>query len=289
MKKTLLFTMFITAAAGAAIFAGGANDPTLPGRGYGMGFIDSDGVEIISLSGTVQTDSYGNLMIDKGKTNYLLAAAPTLGATLKEGDVVDGEGFEGNTLYTKDGESYQNFHLTKASINGKDYTIDLNNYCAPLGGAYGGMMYGGRNSRGGMMGYDNYGRGGMMGYGWNDQADTRDWGYMGRGVSPYVNEGEETTVKGTLSFLDGFHPFLQADEGNFLIRMGHWVMDGLTEGTEVEATGYAGPSLYTENGEDYYSFIPTSLTVNGEEVDTGYNNMPYGGGMGFGGGMGRRR
>ena len=267
MKKTLLFTMFITAAAGAAIFAGGANDPALPGRGYGMGFIDGDGVEIISLSGTVETDSYGNLMIDKGKTNYLLATVPTLGASLKEGDVVEGEGFEGNTLYTKNGESYQNFHLTKASINGKDYIIDLNNYCAPLGGSYGGMMNSGRNSRGGMTGYDSY----------------------GRGVSPYVNEGEETTVKGTLSFLDGFHPFLQADEGNFLIRMGHWVMDGLTEGTEVEATGYAGPSLYTENGEDYYSFIPTSLTVNGEEVDTGYNNMPYGGGMGFGGGMGRRR
>ena len=112
MKKTLLITMFVSAAAGAALFAGGADDTAVPGRGYGMGFTDGEGVDIVSLTGTVETDSYGNLMIDGGKTNYLLTSVPTLGVTLEEGDAVDGEGFAGNVLYTKDGESYQNFHLT---------------------------------------------------------------------------------------------------------------------------------------------------------------------------------
>ena len=218
-----------------------------------MGFTDGEGVDIVSLSGTVETDSYGNLMIDGGKTNYLLTSVPTLGVTLKEGDAVDGEGFAGNVLYTKGGESYQNFHLTMANVNGEDYVIDLNGVRSPMGGLYGGMMYGGRGSRSGMMGYDDgYGRGGMMGYGWNsddswtysDDDDSRIWGPMGRGFTQAT--GEETTLEGTFELVDGFHPALVTGDGNYLIMMGHWTAADIPEGAGVEATGYAGSSLYNQ-------------------------------------------
>ncbi|MBN2626964.1 MAG: hypothetical protein JXA95_09895 [Spirochaetales bacterium] len=292
MKKIILMTIMMSAAAGAALFAGGSDDRTVPGRGYGMGYFSEDGVDLISVKGTVDKDSYGNLMLDKGKTNYLLTAVPTLGVTLKEGDAIEGEGFEGNTLYTKDGKAYQNFHLTMVRVNGEDYAIDLNSmgYGYGTGGAWGGMGYGGRGSRGGMMGYgydgnEGWGRGGMMGW---DNDENRAWGGMGRGFAPADGDYEETALEGTFTLEDGFHPALVTDKGNYLIMMGHWAAADIAEGANIEATGYAGRSLYTRDGEDYYSLILTSLKADGKEIDLA-GTVPYGGMMGYGGAMGGRR
>jgi hypothetical protein len=279
MKKMILMTIMMSVAAGAALFAGGSEDRTVPGRGYGMGYFSEDGVDLISVKGTVEKDSYGNLMLDKGKTNYLLAPAPTLGVSLKEGDVVEGEGFEGYTLYKKDGETYRNFHLTMVAVNGQDYAIDLNSM---------GLGYGTGGARGGMTGYGGYGRGGMMD--WDDDGD-RAWSsmmYGGRGFAPADGNYEETSLEGTFALVDGFHPALVTDKGNYLIMMGRWAAADISEGANIAATGYAGRSLYTRDGEDYYSLILTSLKADGKEIDLA-GAAPYGGMMGYGGAMGGRR
>ena len=133
-----------------------------------------------------------------------------------------------------------------------------------MGDYYGGMMYGGRGARGGMTRYGDYSRGGMMGYGrdrngswaYSDEDGALAWGPMGRGIVPAA--GEETTLEGTFELADGFHHALATDDANYQIMMGRWTTADIPEGTRVEATGYAGPSLYTDDGEDYYSLILTS-------------------------------
>ncbi len=300
MKKTIFMSVIMSAVAGAALFAGGSNDPAAPGRGYGMGFINEDGVDLINIKGTVEKDSYGNLVVKSGKTAYIVSPMATLDVDIEEGTALEGEGFEGNTVYTKSGVSYKLFHLTMATVNGETSTVDLSRMGAPLYGGRGGWYgsevctdcdgeYYGRGYAGGMMG------GGMMGGNWdrNGRADGDDWGYMGRGYAPPVDSEDVKTLTGTIKYLDGFHPVLATGDGNYLIRMGRMQEGELAEGSRAEATGYVGPSLYTNDGEDYYSLMLTSLKVDGEEVALDYYGGPFGGrsatGAPFMGGMGRRR
>jgi hypothetical protein len=251
MKKTIFTTIMITATVGAALFANGNNEaPAHGGQNGNNGVFGENGVEIVDLEGTVEKDSYGNLMIDEGKTNYLLAPTPTLRVDLQEGNIVEGEGFEGNTIYTKDGESYVNFHFTMVTVDGEEYVIDMNKLTK---GGRGDRHEGSEETMGGSMHEEN--------------GDDKSHG--GRGGFSIPDDAEEISLTGSIVLVED-HPVLETADGSYLIKMGRMSRDVLTEGATVEATGYVSPSLHNEDGKDYYDFMATSLTIDGEVVEVDF-------------------
>ncbi|MDC7220716.1 MAG: hypothetical protein PQJ59_12340 [Spirochaetales bacterium] len=263
MKKTIFTAMMITAAAGAALFANGADEAARGRGGEARGFAGPEGVEIVSIEGTVEKDSYGNMMIDDGKTNYLIAPVRSMDLVLEEGDVVDGEGVEGNLIYTKDGEDYVNFHLTMATVDGEEYVLDMK------------KMAGAKGAQGGRdMGRDN-GRGADRGNMHDDQKGGDRPDHDGeRGGYAIAEDAEEITLSGAITFVDEFHPVIEADGVSYLFRMGRDNNEAIEDGAAVEVTGYVGPAIPGKDGKEYYGLKITTLTVNGEviEVEAGPMN-----------------
>ncbi|MDC7223849.1 MAG: hypothetical protein PQJ60_08925 [Spirochaetales bacterium] len=252
MKKTILATMMFTALAGAALFANGSDESIERGRGPGRGIVGEDGVEIVDLEGTVVSDGYGNLMIDEGKTNYLLVPVPSMGLKLDEGAVLAGEGFEGNTLYTKDGESYINFYLTKATVDGEEYIIDMKR----IG-----------SDRGGRNGSENRGRPEEKADHRDDRNDHGARGARDERGGAIPEDAVKTTVAGTVVLDDENHPILETADASYMIRMGRMIEEQIAEGAAVEATGYVSEEPLTKEGKDYYRIMLTALTVDGVAVE----------------------
>lgn len=274
MNRAVIYTVILVLA-GGMVFAGGNPENAVNGR---------EPFEIISLKGTVEEDGYGHPLVVQGGKNYLVRVAPTLDVEVSPGEVIEGEGVLGRTLYRKDNKDYIEFFLTMAVVDGETRTVDTDrvNRFAP-GGMNGRDAWGGPDlgaSRRYMPG-----NGGRM-----------DWtGRYGGTAAPGLSdrwdglEAEEITLTGTLTLYDDIHPVLTGNEGTYLLMMGpashniDW-----EEGAAVEATGYPARALYNEDGEEYHSLRVTSVAIDGEEIELDVPGM-----TGFMGGpldaMGGRR
>jgi hypothetical protein len=295
MNKTIILTVVLTLM-GGMIFAGGGADTSYNNR---QGFNQAQEWEIISLKGDVVTDSYGNPMVSQGGKNYLISVAPTLDFDLTDASSIEGEGVIGRTVYTKNGKDYMEFHLTLVVVDGETKTVDLNRMQG-----YGSNMMGyqGRMDRSNMPGStrrpgsaarDSFHNDDQRGFFDKNNLDDRgfmgrdsDWddrGPMGMGFTDF--QGEEKTLSGKITLYNEEYPMISSSEGKYVLMMGRFNYDDVDwkEGMTIEATGFTGRTLYSDEGEDYYTFMVSTAVVDGKEVE--FDHLSMNGEDGFRGSM----
>lgn len=278
MNKLTTLTI-LTLVAGGSLFARGQADTTQFGRGIDN--TEREAIELISLEGTVTEDSYGNLMIEGKNENYLLHRVPTLDMSLELGDLVAVEGFSQGAAYTKDKTDYLLFNVTLMTKEGETETIDMDRILSGRGRqGNSGNSHGGRDSqrsRSSMNHQDSSDNRSTMGS--RDSQGERGDGINMRDAFLDLEESEEITLSGTISLDERNHPTMASGDKSYVLMMDRDTISANDiEGTSIQVTGYAGPSLYTTDGEDYYGFMVTQAVVNGEtiEIDHTRDSLAHG-------------